>query len=188
MAGALYNLVYDTTEGRFTRLYKMFQSGGTAVPDLKQRYKHKDAASNDKESLLATIKTSVLEVAAHRDSAEYEAEKMSIKSMKDTKKSRGKKKNDFVFEEVPKSRGERKKARNDRKARGAMKDVNDKKMPAAESKKRKGGRSSSAGGKKKSNVAAASSYGPGDEDYQPAPPVYPPLPPLPEVEPQQKSE
>ena len=188
----------------------MFQNVGS-VPDLKQRYKHKPVASNARESLLATVRTSVLEVAAHRNSAEYETEKTTIKLQNDTREQqRGKKKSgktagfSILEEDKPMTREDRRKARDKLKdceteARGALKDNNDKKVPASSGgKKRKGGRSDRSSGKKKSNVAAASSYGIGDEDLMPAPPVYYApshgigvdgmLLPPPQVVPQQKSE
>jgi len=205
---ALFNFEYDATDGKYPRLYMMLYRAGTAVPNLKQTYKHRDnVASLNKERWCMTVRESVLEVAEHRRSDVYEADKVSQETKKKSlsktlskKKSRGKKKSgktaDFsILDEGIDGTSEGKKRpspeerRKDRaKKHRALKDGNDKKKPAVESKKSKGGRGGSGGGKKKSNVVAASSYGPGDEDYQPAPPAYPPLPPLPEVEPQQKSE
>ena len=149
----------------------MFQSVGPAVPDLKQRYRHKHMAFNDRESLLATIKTSVLQVTAHRNSAKHEAEKTSIKSRKNTfaeKKSRGKKKsgktaNFSILDEGIDGFSESRKRPSPeeraitRKKRGALKE--------ASSGGRKGGRSGSSGGKKKSK--AAPSYEMGDDDLPP---------------------
>lgn len=204
---ALFNFEYDAERKVYARLYNMLQDKGP-VPNLKQTYNHRDnVVSLDKERWCKTVRASILEVAELRQSDEYKAtlKKKLSKKKKGGKKKSGKTADFSILDEGIDGTSEGRKRpspeerRKDRaKKHRALKDDNDKKKPAVESKKRKGGRSSSAGGKKKSNVAAASSYGPGDEDYQPAPPVYYApscgvgvdgmLLPPPEVVPQQKLE
>ena len=199
---ALFNFEYDATVRIYPRLYEMLKREGP-VPNLKQTYKHQDnVASLDKERLRKTVRASVLEVAEHRQSDEYKADKGSLEAKKTSlsntiskKKSRGKKKSgktaDFsILDEGINGTSEGRKRPS--KKRGALNEAS-----SGGSKKSKGGRRGSSSGKKKTNVAAASSFG-GDEDYQPAPPVYYApscgvgvdgmLLPPPEVVPQQKSE